>query len=42
VVTVPGSTFGRCGEGFLRLSYSAVADEELKVAIGRLRRFFSR
>jgi aspartate/methionine/tyrosine aminotransferase len=42
VVTIPGSTFGRAGEGFLRVSYSAVSREELRVALGRLGRFFSR
>jgi aminotransferase len=42
VVTIPGSTFGRCGEGFLRLSYSAVSDERLETALVRLERFFSR
>jgi aminotransferase len=41
VVTVPGSTFGRAGEGFLRLSYSAVSAEELSEAMHRLRAFFS-
>jgi aspartate/methionine/tyrosine aminotransferase len=41
VVTIPGSTFGRCGEGFLRLSYSAVSDEALQAALTRLERFFS-
>jgi aminotransferase len=41
VVTIPGSTFGSSGEGFLRLSYSAVSREELGEAIGRLREFFS-
>ena len=42
VVTIPGSTFGRAGEGFLRLSYSAVSREELRAAIDRLHEFFSR
>lgn len=41
LVTIPGSTFGRCGEGFIRLSYSAVTQKDLQEAIGRLRQFFS-
>jgi aminotransferase len=41
VVTIPGSTFGRAGEGFIRLSYSAVPLAELRVALVRLREFFS-
>jgi aspartate/methionine/tyrosine aminotransferase len=41
VVTIPGSTFGRCGEGFIRLSYSAVSDEQLADALARLAQFFS-
>ena len=40
VVTIPGSTFGACGEGFIRLSYSAVAQGELEEALTRLKRFF--
>jgi aspartate/methionine/tyrosine aminotransferase len=40
VVTIPGSTFGRRGEGFIRLSYSAVSREELQEALERLGRFF--
>lgn len=35
VAVVPGSAFGDCGEGFLRISY-AYSLENLKVAIGRL------
>ncbi|MDE6760503.1 MAG: aminotransferase class I/II-fold pyridoxal phosphate-dependent enzyme [Lachnospiraceae bacterium] len=38
VAVVPGSAFGECGEGFLRISY-AYSLEELKVAIGRLKSF---
>lgn len=41
VITIPGSTFGRCGEGFLRLSYSAVGRDEIAQACTRLRRFFT-
>lgn len=38
VAVVPGSAFGECGEGFLRVSY-AYSLEELKVAVGRIREF---
>ena len=38
VAVVPGTAFGDCGEGFLRISY-AYSMENLKVAIGRLQRF---
>ena len=38
VAVVPGSAFGECGEGFLRVSY-AYSLEELKVAIGRIKEF---
>ena len=38
VAVVPGTAFGDCGEGFLRISY-AYSLENLKVAIGRLQRF---
>ena len=41
VVTIPGAAFGRCGEGFLRLSYGAAGIDELTEACGRLNRFFS-
>jgi len=40
VVTIPGSTFGSSGEGFIRLSYSAVPREELAEAMRRLAAFF--
>jgi aspartate/methionine/tyrosine aminotransferase len=40
VVTIPGSTFGRCGEGYIRLSYSAVSADELRSAMARIQRFF--
>jgi aminotransferase len=39
VVTIPGSLFGPAGEGYLRLSYGAVEEEELAEACGRLGRF---
>ena len=41
VAVVPGTTFGECGEGFLRISY-AYSLEDLKEAIGRLERFINR
>ncbi len=41
VAVVPGTAFGACGEGFLRLSY-AYSLEDLKEAFGRLGRFVSR
>lgn len=40
VAVVPGTAFGDCGEGFLRISY-AYSLEDLKVAIKRLERFVS-
>ena len=41
VAVVPGTAFGDCGEGFLRISY-AYSIEDLKVAIGRLENFITR
>lgn len=38
VAVVPGSAFGDCGEGFIRISY-AYSLEDLKEAIGRVGRF---
>lgn len=38
VAVVPGTAFGDCGEGYLRISY-AYSLEKLKVAIGRLEHF---
>lgn len=38
VAVVPGTAFGDCGEGFLRISY-AYSIEDLKEALGRLQRF---
>lgn len=40
VAVVPGSAFGACGEGFVRISY-AYSLENLKVAMERLSRFVS-
>lgn len=41
VAIVPGSAFGACGEGYLRVSY-AYSIEELKEALGRLEKFIER
>lgn len=41
VAAVPGTAFGECGEGFLRVSY-AYSLEDLKEAVGRLGRFVQR
>lgn len=38
VAVVPGTAFGDCGEGYLRISY-AYSLENLKIAIGRLEKF---
>ena len=38
VAVVPGSAFGACGEGFIRISY-AYSLEALKEALGRVSRF---
>ena len=41
VAVVPGTAFGDCGEGYLRISY-AYSLENLKVALGRLSHFIQR
>ncbi|MBE5875805.1 MAG: aminotransferase class I/II-fold pyridoxal phosphate-dependent enzyme [Lachnospiraceae bacterium] len=41
VAVVPGTAFGDCGEGFLRISY-AYSIEKLKIAMGRLSRFVTK
>ncbi len=41
VAVVPGTAFGDCGEGFLRISY-AYSIENLKIAIERIERFVAR
>lgn len=41
VAVVPGTAFGDCGEGFLRISY-AYSLENLKVAIDKLKNFVER
>ncbi len=38
VAVVPGTAFGDCGEGFLRISY-AYSIENLKIALGRIENF---
>ncbi|MCI5587749.1 MAG: aminotransferase class I/II-fold pyridoxal phosphate-dependent enzyme, partial [Lachnospiraceae bacterium] len=41
VAVVPGTAFGGCGEGFLRISY-AYSIEDLKKALERIDRFIKR
>ncbi|MDO4978123.1 MAG: aminotransferase class I/II-fold pyridoxal phosphate-dependent enzyme [Eubacteriales bacterium] len=41
VAIVPGTAFGDCGEGFLRVSY-AYSIEELKEALDRMERFINK
>lgn len=41
VAVVPGSAFGDCGEGFIRISY-AYSIEELKEALLRIERYLNR
>src|SRR5690606_33647325 len=41
VVTIPGSAFGRSGEGHLRLSYGAASVEQVREATSRLARYFA-
>ncbi|MGN0368142.1 MAG: pyridoxal phosphate-dependent aminotransferase [Wujia sp.] len=41
LAVVPGTAFGDCGEGFLRISY-AYSLEQLKEAMGRIERFIGR
>lgn len=41
VAIVPGTAFGDCGEGYLRISY-AYSIDDLKKALGRLRNFVQR
>ena len=41
VAVVPGTAFGDCGEGFVRISY-AYSLNNLKEALGRIQRFVSR
>ena len=41
VAVVPGTAFGDCGEGFIRISY-AYSLETLKIAFERLEKFVTR
>ena len=41
VAVVPGTAFGDCGEGFLRISYAYSLDN-LKIAMERLKKFVER
>ncbi|MEY8390969.1 aminotransferase class I/II-fold pyridoxal phosphate-dependent enzyme [Lachnospiraceae bacterium] len=41
VVVVPGTAFGECGEGFLRISY-AYSLEKLEEALNRMERFIAK
>lgn len=41
VVVVPGTAFGECGEGFLRISY-AYSLEKLKEALDRMEGFITK
>lgn len=41
VAVVPGTAFGECGEGFVRISY-AYSLEDLKEAVGRFERFIEK
>jgi len=41
VAVVPGTAFGSCGEGFIRISYAASL-ESLKEALQRIRRFLAK
>lgn len=41
VAVVPGTAFGSCGEGYLRISY-AYSIDELREALGRLKNFVER
>lgn len=41
VAVVPGTAFGDCGEGFLRISY-AYSLENLKIAMEKIARFIER
>ena len=41
VAVVPGTAFGDCGEGFVRISYAYSLDN-LKLAIGRINDFITK
>ena len=38
VVTVPGSGFGECGEGYIRMTY-ATSDENIRRGFDRIREY---
>ena len=38
VVCIPGSAFGECGEGFIRIAYTC-SNEDLRTALSRIERF---
>lgn len=38
VVCIPGSAFGACGEGFIRIAYTC-SDEDIREAVQRIRNF---
>ena len=40
IAVVPGTAFGDCGEGFLRISY-AYSIDNLKLGLERIERFIS-
>ena len=41
VAVVPGTAFGDCGEGFLRISYAYSLDN-LKIALEKMKKFVER
>ena len=41
IAIVPGTAFGDCGEGFLRISY-AYSLENLKIALEKIEKFISK
>jgi len=41
VVTIPGSAFGRSGEGHLRLSYGSASVEAVRTAMERMKTYFA-
>ena len=41
LAVVPGTAFGDCGEGYIRISY-AYSLENLKIAIGRIEAFITK
>jgi len=41
VAVVPGTAFGTCGEGFIRISY-AYSLEDLKLALDRIGEFLKK